>query len=763
MIYAKLKNDEVINNNNQLKLKLFISMKQKLLLFLSLFLLVGGGSVFAEDATKVTLRDLKVANGTQADWDNVANISYPLEVKDGTIFGSDDGAQATNANLDEYEYLYVTVTDFNKSRGIRIFLWDSNQNKRLDYYLYPESEKESANYTTGKDIDSNGTYCIKIPDGARLQGAKAPWTSTSTTEAYFNISEIYLTKRTKAYVPIVPYTLSYSKGKAEIPFKEENVRATGNVSVDYTTGKVTCSGSGTLTIYLNNEDLTIAKLYHVDIEGTNLEPVLKISDAVNGEIGDIYNSRFNWNIAGDAQRNTKAGAVKSFTYVFDGTKTGTMTFKSVYVLADLITAKTTKKSITELPFNEWSAKANAIGSPIGKAQYYYNNIGKKTTDPVFGFQGVEDANKYIDLTNCSKLIFKGKSDNGMVRLFYNWDGTNDGKKEVAVEGLTDENAECVFDLNDFKKKNDVSFFHLMGIKTSWGVSCNINSIEAVMYDNAIEGQGSMTSDVKCLLDNPYTSYIDATGLTNTTPITLTSANHNCIFTAKAGILANESNVAVDGTIANLALTDGYSFQAPDGVKATEAQYTRELNDKYGTVVLPFNATSNDVKFYAIKNMTDEAITLEEVTTLAAGTPAIIEKKTADAKITIIGEGNVKNAITEEAQANGDVTMHGSYTQGTTVTDENSYYIKSDKFYSINQNFICNAFRGYFTTANKAAAARLAIITDNNATGVNAVEAQEESKAIVEVYNAAGVQQKGMQKGVNIARLANGKTVTVIVK
>ncbi len=686
-----------------------------------------------------------------------------MEVKDVTIFGSDASAQATNANLDEYDYLYVTVTDFNKPRAIRIFLWDPNQNNRLDYYLYPEAEKESANYTSPKEIEGNGTYCIKIPDGARLQGAKAPYTSTPSTEAYFNFSEIYLTKRTKAYVPIVPYTLSYSKGKAEIPFKEENVRATGNVSVDYATGEVTCSGSGTLTIYLNNEDLTVAKLYHVDIEGTNLEPVLNIIDAVNGEIGGIYGSRYNWNIAGDAQRNTKAGAVKSFTYVFDGTKTGTMTFKSVYVLADLITAKTTKKSITELPFNEWNAKANAIGSPIGKAQYYYNNIGKETTDPIYGFQDVNDANKYIDLTNCSKLIFKGKSDNGKIRLFYNWDGTNGGKKEATVEGLTDEDAECVFDLNDFKEKNDVTFFHLMGIKTSWGVNCTVNSIEAVMYDNAIEGQGTMTSEVINLLRNPYTSYVDATGLTYNVPITLTTANPNCIFIAKEGVLANESNVAVDGTIANLALTDGYSFQAPDGVKATKAQYTRELNAKYGTVVLPFTATSDDVKFYAIKNMTDEAITLEEVTELAAGTPAIIEKTTNDAKITITGEGNVNSNITEATQADGAVMMHGSYTQGTTVTDANSYYIKGDKFYSINENFICNAFRGYFTTVNKNAAARLAIIADNNVTGVNAVETQEGDNAIVEVYNAAGVQQKGMQKGVNIVRLANGKTVTVIVK
>ncbi len=275
--------------------------------------------------------------------------------------------------------------------------------------------------------------------------------------------------------------------------------------------------------------------------------------------------------------------------------------------------------------------------------------------------------------------------------------------------------------------------------------------------------GKVTESVTAALNDASATYYDATGLTNTTEATLKIANPNAIIAAKSGVLENESNVAVDGTISNLVLTDGYSFQAPDEVKATKAQYTRELNAKYGTVVLPFAATSDDVKFYAIKNMTDEAITLEEVAELAAGTPAIIEKTSDDAKITITGEGNVNSDITEATQADGAVMMHGSYTQGTTVTDENSYYIKGDKFYSINENFICNAFRGYFTTVNKNAAARLSIITDNNVTGVNAVETQEGDNAIVEVYNAAGVQQKGMQKGVNIVRLANGKTVTVIVK
>lgn len=378
-------------------------------------------------ADNAALKDLETANGTANAWANtLAALSWPLEVKDATIFGSDANYQVTNANVNNYDYLYVTVTDFTAEKAVRIFFWDPNQNKRLDYYLKPEADKETANYESPSNITGNGTYCVKIPDGARLQGAKAPYGSSA--DVTFKFSSIYLTERTTPYVELVPYTLVYSEGKAIIPISESHIRATGNVSINYSTGEVTNTGSGKLTIYLNNEDLVGASLYHVDIEGTNLEPTLTVTDAVNGTAGggDIWGSRFNWNIAGDNSRKDQVGSVSALTYNFSNK--GTMTFKSIYIQANELVAETVNKNLLDMPYGRWTLPANVMGNYIDVDSYKTNNIDGVSRDALlYGHDGNGDANKYVDLTNCSKIIFTGMSSNGKLRLFYNWSGTDSDK------------------------------------------------------------------------------------------------------------------------------------------------------------------------------------------------------------------------------------------------------------------------------------------------------------------------------------------------
>lgn len=160
--------------------------------------LVGVGGAKAQ--TKTLLSDLKAANGTDADWQNAIPKSYPLDVKDATLFGSDASTQATNANINNYDYIYFEVTDFVSARAVRVFFWDPTNNVRIDYFLKPVAEKETANYSANTTITGNGTYCVRIPVGSRLQGAKTPWTSTGATDPYFKFSEIYLTERPETYI-----------------------------------------------------------------------------------------------------------------------------------------------------------------------------------------------------------------------------------------------------------------------------------------------------------------------------------------------------------------------------------------------------------------------------------------------------------------------------------------------------------------------------------------------------------------------------------
>lgn len=712
-------------------------MKSKQLILLLFALVVGMGNARAQEPERVTLDKLTVAYGTQGDWDKVANLSYPLDVTNAVIFGSDAGAQTTNANLNDYDYLYVTVTDFTTERAVRIFFWDNLQNKRLDYYLKPLAEKETADFTVQTAITANGTYCVKIPDGARLQGAKAPWGAAA--DVAFKFSEIYLTKRASPYVELVPYTLVYSDGKAVIPFSESHIRATGNVSVNYTTGEVTNTGTGDLIIYLNKEDLVGATLYHADIEG-NLEPVLNVTDADNGEVGGIYNSRYDWYISADNQRKNKVGAVTALKYHFE--KTGTMTFKSIYIQANLMVAGTTVKNLTDMSYGSWGAPANTISQYVSNDSYKTNNIGKSVNDVLYGHDANSDAHKYVDLTNCSKITFTGQSENGVIRLFYNWSGTAQDKPIEVISDFPKTDGTYVFDIDAFKKKKNLKFFHLNGIKTQ-GASVKLTEVTVAEYTNTISGSG--INKAAGLLANPYNTYIDATGLTNTSPIELTSANPNCIIKSEEGKLSNAKNVMVGTTIANLALTDKNPFAVPAGATAENASYDRTFTAEYSTVCLPFAATFTGTA-YEFTSQDGTEVTFTKVDALTAGKAYLVGNDFA-----VTGGSGALTDVDKSSD------FQGTYTQQVLNT---GYGFGEGNFVQCNGATL-NPFRAYLNIAGNAGVKEMNVRFGGEETAItDMAEAINSAKAI---YGVNGVRQHGLQKGINIIKMANGETRKVIIK
>ena len=168
------------------------------LLLTAMLLVAGVGTVNAD--IKIHLNDLKAANGTDEAWLAAIPASYPLNVLDNVLFGSDANTQVTNANVNEYDYLFFKITDFVSERAVRVFFWDPTADKRIDYYLKPIADKETANYGANSTVTANGTYCVKIPVGARLQGAKTTWTASPAADPYFAIEEIYLIERAETYI-----------------------------------------------------------------------------------------------------------------------------------------------------------------------------------------------------------------------------------------------------------------------------------------------------------------------------------------------------------------------------------------------------------------------------------------------------------------------------------------------------------------------------------------------------------------------------------
>ena len=240
---------------------------------------------------------------------------------------------------------------------------------------------------------------------------------------------------------------------------------------------------------------------------------------------------------------------------------------------------------------------------------------------------------------------------------------------------------------------------------------------------------------------------------------LTSANPNCIFVAKEGVLGNASNVAVDGVIANMVVTDGYPMEVPASTSATAASYSRTMANQYGTICLPFAVESNDaVKFYTLGEISGDVLTINEAATLPAGTPGIVEKVSGDA-ITCKGTGALSNPV----DVDGALKFYGSFEKKTIAAADytgNIYAISNNKFVQAENQINLPAFRAFF--AAESGEAKLRIAPNEDVTAINSL-ASEAASRVVGVYGVDGAQRNSLQKGMNVVKMSNGSVRKVYVK
>ena len=175
---------------------------------------------------------------------------------------------------------------------------------------------------------------------------------------------------------------------------------------------------------------------------------------------------------------------------------------------------------------------------------------------------------------------------------------------------------------------------------------------------------------------------------------------------------------------------------------------------YGTTILPFAVASlpEGVKAYTCAEVSGNTLTLEEVTTLEANNPYIIE-------------GAWNATVTGDAQGTALNYTEGLLTGVYAQTDApvGSYVLQNQEsvvgFYKVAEGEgkqpKVGANHAYLTAPSEARA-----LYFNNATAIRAIEVLTSGE--VEIYNAAGARQNSLQKGVNIIKQGN-KTYKVMVK
>lgn len=245
-------------------------------------------------------------------------------------------------------------------------------------------------------------------------------------------------------------------------------------------------------------------------------------------------------------------------------------------------------------------------------------------------------------------------------------------------------------------------------------------------------------------------------------VTPTAANQIIKAAAADQFSGLTKNVIVGGTCANLVITDGSPLDVQEDFTATSATYSRNMNNKWGSVILPYALSSNnDVKFFILKSTADDKMTFTPVETVEANTPITFQKVNDETTSITLSANNV-NVIATTADQNTSTQAEGWTTEGfyssNTITDcsqKGLYYISSNKFWRATGTLNLNPFRTIFKNTNSNV--KSFIINFDETDGIEDVRSLIEDGRETGIYNVAGQRLQKIQRGVNIV---NGKKVII---
>ena len=240
------------------------------------------------------------------------------------------------------------------------------------------------------------------------------------------------------------------------------------------------------------------------------------------------------------------------------------------------------------------------------------------------------------------------------------------------------------------------------------------------------------------------------------------------------------------------------IELPHAFKTNRAEYTRTMSNTYGSVVLPYDFTSNEnIQAYTLKAEIRGAMYFVDAATVPAHTPFAF-KKIGDADFTMTDDTE-NFGITVEAtkDTNGDpyttectvnITGRGTtYTWGTkgyyvdqTVSDySDAFYIASDKFYKADGTLKMHPHRVTFhgawllddgSASGTSGGAKFYEMSfmdnDDETTLIEAIEAADQHRTQRDAETICDMQgrpSQQLQRGVNIVRMKDGSVRKVVRK
>ena len=244
-----------------------------------------------------------------------------------------------------------------------------------------------------------------------------------------------------------------------------------------------------------------------------------------------------------------------------------------------------------------------------------------------------------------------------------------------------------------------------------------------------------------------------------------SQNPNCLYflTENASVPAwLIGNNVVCGTVCqDLSLTDGFDFRPKADFTATKASYTRTMPSKWGTIMLPYEVQSNgEIAYFQPKSIEDGMLHLTPLTTLPANTPALVAKVGGEAITCQASEVEV-NAVDGNSSEVDGIQLQGFYTKEHTVNAPNVYSLGNSNQFELNAATLVEAFRAYLTLDAEATCPNFLPVFDEFNSSLQDV--LDGDATVEEYYDTTGRRITHLQKGINLVRMSNGKTLKVMVE
>lgn len=572
---------------------------KKFLFLIALFTLMGGANSYA---TK-KYASFSVAN--ECTWNSGTNTMGFTAVNGWQILLT----ALPSGNISSYTTIHATLSDMSDNiDNIRLRIKDS-EDHYADYNLVSgENNVNLANLAEANpscNFESIKDITIWSPTSAA-----AGKTVDGENAASVVITDCYMEK---------PFVFAFdATGTAVVDVTD--LQSWGCLSLNPQTGVVTNSyatpdnDNGYLKIHFPSA-VDMSSVYGFKVNYTG-------DDILDGISFNNWRYKYGSNIYG---RKDIAASMAEETSIEDwiwGARntTGSLTITSVEFYSSVMSANPGE----EAPMSGLTNyhKNGDIWETTGYTPNY--RVNESTGAAYFGVDwSGENCQNYSDVEGYKAIRIYSEGDNTPRAMFFKSDAS--GQQAFNFTW----NAKGYYELLLSNVYASVSNYKLISVRPASGTTSSISGIYMIVnnpiYDYVISGKGVMTSSVTAALADANATSYDATGVT-ATDVDLTSvANPNALFKANSGALSNTNNVIIDGTCANLVLTDGANnFKAPAGFTATSVSYDRTFTvDQASTVCFPFALTQDECDaagvFYELTDFDGTTLTFTEVT--SGGTTA----------------------------------------------------------------------------------------------------------------------------------------------